>query len=101
MERRSDQRVIRLLAWNAAFGAVLGMSFAAFLVVWDVAGLGTLLARSDAPVPAFVLLLAGFAITFGSAVCGTAIMSIDDEGDDDPDDGRLEPIPVRVRSRRD
>ncbi|MDB5507695.1 MAG: hypothetical protein JWL93_164 [Hyphomicrobiales bacterium] len=100
MTQRSDRRVIRLLAWNAAAGAALGILFAAFLVFWDVAGIGTLLARSEAPLPALALLFAGFAVTFGGAVCGTALMSLTDDRDDDDHGGRLQPIPVPVRVRR-
>jgi hypothetical protein len=97
---RSDESLIRLLAWNALAGAVLGILFAAFLVYWDVAGLGTLLAQSDRPVPAFLLLFGGFAITFGSAVCGTAIMGLSDDRDDGPGGGHRELIPIPLRIRR-
>ena len=101
MIKRSERHVIRLLAWNAAAGAALGVQFAAFLVYWDVAGLGSLLARSDSPLPALALLFAGFAVTFGSAVCGTALMSLSpDDRDDDDHGGRLQPIPIPVRARR-
>jgi hypothetical protein len=45
-------------------------------------------------------------VTFGSAVCGTAIMGrsdVRDDRDDGPGGGRREliPIPIRVRVRRD
>jgi hypothetical protein len=45
-------------------------------------------------------LFAGFAVTFGGAVCGTALMSLTDDRDDDDHGGRLQPIPVPVRVRR-
>ncbi len=97
---RSEQNMIRLLAWNALAGAVLGILFAAFLVYWDVAGLGSLLAKSDRPLPALFLLFGGFAITFGSAVCGTAIMGLRDDRDDGPGGGHRELIPIPIRVRR-
>lgn len=101
MIQRSDMRMIRLLVWNAAAGAGLGILFAAFLVYRDVAGLGSLLAHSDNPLPAMILLFGGFAVTFGSAVMGTAIMALRDDRDrdDGPDGGRLVPIPIRVRRK--
>jgi hypothetical protein len=99
MKQCSDTRVIRLLAWNAAAGAILGIFFAGFLVYWDVAGLGSLLAHSEMPLPALALLFGGFAVTFGSAVCGTAIMSMSDDRDDGPGGGRLVPIPIRIRRK--
>lgn len=100
MTQRSEQNLIRLLIWNAVAGAGLGVLFAAFLVYWDVAGLGALLANSDRPWPAIVLLFGGFAVTFGSAVCGTAIMGLKDDGDDGPGGGRRELVPIPVRVRR-
>ena len=106
MSKRAEQDLIRILAWNAFAGAMLGVLFAAFLIAWDVAGLGTSLARSDHPLSALLLLFGGCAVTFGSAVCGTAIMGrsdVRDDRDDGPGGGRrdLIPIPIRVRARRD
>ena len=55
------------------------------------------------------LLFGGFAVTFGSAVCGTAIMSLpSDDRDDGPSGGHREDerdlelalIPIPVRARR-
>ncbi|MDB5642396.1 MAG: hypothetical protein JWN07_1713 [Hyphomicrobiales bacterium] len=104
MTKRAEQDLIRILLWNAFAGAMLGVLFAAFLVYWDVAAIGTLIARSDQPAPALLLLFGGFAVTFGSAVCGTAIMGlsdVSDDRDDGPGGGRRELIPIRVRARRD
>jgi hypothetical protein len=102
MTKRAEQDLIRLVLWNGLAGAMLGVLFAAFLVYWDVGGIGTLLARSDQPIPALLLLFGGFAVTFGSAVCGTAIMGMDltDDRDDGPGGGRRELVPIPVRVRR-
>lgn len=101
MTKRAEQELIRVVLWNALAGAMLGVLFAAFLVYWDVGDIGTLLARSEQPIPALLLLFGGFAVTFGSAVCGTAIMGLTDDRDDGPGGGRRElaPIPVRVRRK--
>jgi hypothetical protein len=100
MTKHAEQDLIRLVLWNAFAGAMLGVLFAAFLVYWDVGGIGTLLARSEQPVPALLLLFGGFAVTFGSAVCGTAIMGLEDDRDDGPGGGRRQLIPIPVRARR-
>lgn len=99
MTKPVEHNLIRLLVWNAIAGATLGVLFAGFLLYWDVGGIGSLLLRSDQPLPALLLLFGGFAVTFGSAVCGTAIMGLEDDRDDGPGGGRLEPIPVRVRRK--
>ena len=76
----------------------------------DVGGLGTMLARAENPLPALFLLFGSFAVTFGSAVCGTAIMALPkNDRDDGPGGGHREderelklaliPIPVRVRRK--
>jgi hypothetical protein len=104
MTKRAEQDLIRILLWNAFAGAMLGVLFAAFLVYWDVGGIGTLLARSDHPLSALLLLVGGCAVTFGSAVCGTAIIGrsdVSDDRDDGPGGGHRELIPIRVRARRD
>ncbi len=107
MTKRIEQSLIRLLVWNAFAGALLGCGLAAFLLYMDVGGIGTLLARSDHPLPALFLLFGGFAVTFGSAVCGTAIMSLPtDDRDDGPGGGHREDerdlvlIPIPIRSHR-
>ena len=106
MSKHAQQDLIRILAWNAFAGAMLGVLFAAFFVYRDVGGLGLWIARSDHPLSALLLLCGGFAVIFGSAVCGTAVMGrrdVRDDRDDGPGGGHsdLIPIPIRVRSRRD
>jgi hypothetical protein len=110
MTKRIEQSLIRLLVWNALAGAFLGCVFAGFLLYMDVGGLGTMLARAENPLPALFLLFGSFAVTFGSAVCGTAIMALPkNDRDDGPGGGHREderelklaliPIPVRVRRK--
>jgi hypothetical protein len=104
MTKRAERQLISILLWNALGGAMLGVLFAAFLLYWDVAGIGSLIAASDRPWPAILLLFGGFAVTFGSAVCGTAIMGQRDDRDDGPGGGHRDPgelIPIELRIRRD
>lgn len=79
---RPDHRIVHFVVRQSALGAGLGMVLAALLLVLDTGGLRTLLLKSDAWPAGLSLLFAGFAITFGSAVCGSAIMSLpaDDDG---------------------
>ncbi len=69
-------RVIRLLAINGAFGAVIGCNVAAGLLLTDAGGLATLFAQSGGStrVAAAALLFGGFALTFASLAMGSAIM---------------------------
>jgi len=75
--------LFRLVVVNLLAGAILGMAFAALLIAFDVQGLRSLLVKTDAVVPALLLLFGGFAVTFGSAVCGSAIMTLGGYGLDD------------------
>ena len=110
MTKRIEQSLIRLLVWNALAGAFLGCVFAAFLLYMDVSNIGTLLARAQYPMPALFLFFGSFAVTFGSAVCGTAIMALPtDDQEDGPGGGRrqredeadlvLIPVPIRLRRK--
>jgi hypothetical protein len=78
---RADHRVVRFVLRQSALGAALGLALAALFLVLDTGGLRRLLLKSDAWPAGLCLLCAGFAITFGSAVCGSAIMSLP-AGDD-------------------
>ncbi len=66
--------LIRFLAVHAILGVVIGFALAGALIAFDVAGLGTLIAQAKNPVTAGMLLFFGFAVTFGSAVMGGAIL---------------------------
>jgi hypothetical protein len=98
---RPPHAIARLVIVNSLAGSVLGVVFAAALVVLDSQGIGSLIRQSDSGLLAFLLLAGGFAITFGSLAAGTAIMLLSSRDQDGPDDGErglgVELVPVRVR----
>ena len=102
--------VVRLVVVNWLLGMLAGLLCAGLVLWFDLGGLRGLLLRSDFWVQGLALLFGGFAVTFGSAVCGTAIMSLaKDDRDDGPGGGHREderepelaliPVPVRVRRK--
>ncbi len=72
---RSLPRLLRFLAVNCAIGIAGGWTLLAALIVTDTAGLRTLIWNEGSAVPV-ILLAAGFAITFGSAAMGAAVMTM-------------------------
>jgi hypothetical protein len=80
--------VVRLIAINAGIGVVIGFGCAAALLVFDYQGIRSLMQATDAAVPALVLLFAGFSVTFGSVVSGSAIMALGRRLTDDDGSGR-------------
>lgn len=98
---RHNSDVLRLFFINWTLGILLGFSFAAAFLYFDIGGLYSLIARSDMVVPATALLFGGFAITCGGVVCASAIMRMPRE-DEPPAGGmRVEAVlvPVRVRQQ--
>lgn len=71
--------MVQFIVRHAVMGVGFGFLFAAVTLWLDVAGLRTLLWRSPDWIVALCLLFGGFAVTFGSAVAGTAIMLLPDE----------------------
>ncbi len=69
--------LLRFLLRHMLIGIGIGWSLAGLLLVVDYQGLWGLISRSPDGVVAMVLLLAGFAITFGSVGMGLAIFSLD------------------------
>jgi hypothetical protein len=68
--------IVRLIIVNWLLGMLAGV-ICAGLVLWvDLAGLRSLLMRSDFWVQGLALLFVGFAVTFGGLVAGTAVMTI-------------------------
>jgi len=57
-------------------GAVVGLLFAAGLLITNVADLGTLFASSDMPLTAGLLFFVFFALTFASLKMGVALMTL-------------------------
>jgi hypothetical protein len=88
---------VRMLLVQAGCGALLGLAFAITLAALDVHGIGALIGGSDEGVMTFLVLAAGFMVTGGSVVAGTAVMTMRDD-DDDRDGGHAarHAIPVRV-----
>jgi hypothetical protein len=71
---------------NCAIGIAGGWTSLAAIIVTDTAHLRTLIWNEDSPVVPIVLLATGFAITFGSAAMGAAVMAMR-PGDDTGDNG--------------
>lgn len=78
MMRRSRRQpppaLLRLLAVHAAVGALVGCLAAATLLTVGDLPLGRLLASTEAPAVAALLLFGGFALTFASLAMGAGIM---------------------------
>lgn len=72
--RRDHREMLRFLAVNAAFGAVLGIVFTLALIIFDIGGLGGHLKRAREPILPAILIAAPLALTFAAAVTGSAIM---------------------------
>ncbi len=68
--------IIRIVVTHWILGALTGIGCALLLLVLDVAGLRSLLIGSDVFWLGLLLLCSGFAITFGSVVCASAIMMV-------------------------
>jgi len=66
----------KLLRRSCLEGIAVGWVFLGILVFGNISGLGDRIFNSSTPVLALFLLAVGFAITFGSASMGIAIMSI-------------------------
>ncbi|MCC6921178.1 MAG: hypothetical protein IT548_18440 [Alphaproteobacteria bacterium] len=100
-------KLVRFLVRHALTGVGLGVAFAAYLILADVGGLGTLILASPDRVLVISLLLVGMSITFGSAQMGIAVMLLASRDGDDtgtrekaapPWQIRTEPVPI-VRAR--
>lgn len=85
--RRDHARMLRFLALNAVLGMALGLAVAVAVLLLDVGGIGSRVARSSNPV--LPLLLIGFpmALVFGAAVTASAIWTMPYERRFAPDPG--------------
>ncbi len=72
--RRDHWEMLRFLAFNAAFGALLGVGVTVLLIWLDVGGLGTRIVHAHNPILPAVLIGAPLALTFAAAVTASAIM---------------------------
>jgi len=69
-------RLVRFLLVNCAIGVAGGWTLLALLIATDTAGLRTLIWNESSPEVPIALLAAGFAVTFGSAAMGAAVMAM-------------------------
>ena len=101
---RAMDRIVRAMILNWVIGVAVGIVCTALMLLFDFAGLRTLLWNSDMPFVATLLLTAGFAFSFGGLVAACAAMTgFGSEDDDKPSGGRryrprseLRLSPVRV-----
>jgi len=97
---------VRFVLLHALLGSVAGL-FALGLVLWsDVGLIRTMLWTSPDATAALALLGVGFAVTFGSAALGGAVISLGSPGPDEPPPARgrtivptLAPEPARAIAR--
>lgn len=95
--------VLRLFFVNWTLGVLLGLAFAGAILWFDVAGMFSLIRRSDMAVAATALLFSGFAFTCGGVVCASAIMRLPREEEPKHPAGPPLPaglVPVRLQARR-
>lgn len=94
------QPLLRLLAVNFLIGAAVAVLMLAGLLALNPGGLRTLMLNDHSGAAAFVLLLFGFLVTFGSAAMGSAVMALGQKAErDDRGGGKREPAPVRISTR--
>ena len=83
IQHRDFYRLIHVMALNCVLGLVVGLICAGALLADDFLGLRSLIWRSDAAFGNLVLLLGGFAASFGAIVSSTAIMLVPFENETD------------------
>lgn len=75
-------RLVRHLLIHCAMGTFLGAGFGALLIMSNIAGLADLLETSENPALPIAMLMVGCALTFGSAVMGASIWSLESDDTD-------------------
>lgn len=74
-ETRLDHwQMLRFLAVNALFGALLGLLVAGAILWLDIGGIGSSLGRSAHPVLPALMMVLPMALTFAAAVTASAVM---------------------------
>jgi hypothetical protein len=74
-EARADHwYMLRFLGLNAIFGFALGLLIAFSMIWFDLAGLGTRIARSQTPYLVFFMLSVPLSFTLAGAVMASAVM---------------------------
>ncbi|MBP1843209.1 hypothetical protein J2046_001463 [Rhizobium petrolearium] len=86
--RRDHWQMLRFMGFHALAGALIGAGVGIALILFDIGGLGTLVARSANPVLPVLLVVVPFASIFGGAAAGSAILTLpyDKKYRDDEDD---------------
>jgi hypothetical protein len=74
--RRDHARMLRFLGLNAAAGMALGICVTALMLFFDVAGIGSRIARSANPILPLLLIGIPMALSFGGAVTATAVWTM-------------------------
>lgn len=74
-----ERTAVMFLVRHLVSGAVGGLVLGGGLLVFDVAGLGTLIWRSEHWLVGTLLLFVGLMATFGSAAIGIAVMSLGED----------------------
>ena len=72
--------LLRFLGVHLAFGAAIGVAFAALVVLSNVSGIKTLIADSSNPYIALAMLYGMNALTFASLAMGIAVMTMPFDG---------------------
>jgi len=93
MRPRNEPDLMRLYLRHCAIGFLLSAVFVGLLLWLDVAGLGSLIARSDIGWLAVLLLWYFNGTVFGSVQFAIVVMS-QAQDDDDDQRGTLIPVPV-------
>lgn len=100
-------RLVRFIIGHILLGMAVGCAFAGLVLYFDVAGLWRLIVNTSNPAAPLALLFGSFMITFGSIVCGTAIMMLPRDDDPPPPRGGKKapikiggPAPARVVAGR-
>jgi len=104
-------KLLKFILKNIAIGIVVGWSFVAALLYFDVGGFGTLVLNSSMKWVALSMLALFFAVTFGSAAVASAVLLGHDFAENDDDDNasylpervfdpRLQPALIPIKNRK-
>lgn len=117
LQRRKMDPLVRMMLLNWATGIGVGIILALVVLAVDMAGIRSLMLRSNFVWQSLALLFGGFSITFGGVVCATAVMTLPAEDESKPRGGlgqrilsaalmhavarpQLAPAPIPVKRER-